>query len=227
MTTLPSAMTGAADDDYDDDYDDGVANDDDGDGAADDDDDDGAADDDDDAAVIDCVDSVPPPTPKLTKRNKKLIPLNNTAFHLYSDGVTYRHQFLTNGRRMCLRYAEKIITAILDNNLNEQQQVLALRTASTHNDIALHFRSAGLIDNKEYDTMKHISSQVRSLVTDTLKTNNKRGRANDDKRFFFNLLFLELRPHHRMIIQAKRMAHRCYLKSNRLAFRYQQEEECL
>ena len=68
--------------------------------------------------------------------------------------------------------------------------MLALRTASTHNDIALHFRSAGLIDNKEYDTMKHISSQVRSLVTDTLKTNNKRGRANDDKRGFFQSLIL-------------------------------------
>ena len=123
----------------------------------------------------------------MTKRKKKLykdklIPLIDTAFHFLEDGVTPRFNSLRTSRRQYSHGVQNIIKAILNPNLNKHQQVLALRKASTHIKLALHFKSAGLIDNKEYETLKHMAGQARSLVKHAMDTNKKKGRANDDKR---------------------------------------------
>ena len=84
----------------------------------------------------------------------------------------------------------KVITVILDTNLNEKQQVLALRKASTHHRERHIFKSAGLIDSREYGLMNYVIDQMKILTQVARRIDNKKGRSNDDKRGMLNSLAL-------------------------------------
>ena len=85
-----------------------------------------------------------------------------------------------------------IIDSIRNSKLNEEQQVLALRTAAVHPELRLHFKSAGLIDVDEYETLKHTTNQMKTLIQKVVETEKKQGRVNDDKRGFIQSIILAI-----------------------------------
>jgi hypothetical protein len=48
--------------------------------------------------------------------------------------------------------------------LTEEQRVYALRKASIHPAIAMYFKSAGLFDIADYETLRHIVDQMRGIL---------------------------------------------------------------
>ena len=103
-----------------------------------------------------------PPHPTLTRRTRvkttELIPLDEKAFCYHKDGRVRGDGKL--GRSTASSKAESravlaIVKVINKDSLNDKQKVQALRKASTHKDSRHIFHSAGLVDVKEYETMKH------------------------------------------------------------------------
>jgi hypothetical protein len=80
------------------------------------------------------------------------------------------------------RAVRRIIDAILNKCLNDKQRVVALRKASVHHEVRRYFMSAGLIDNDEFKTLKHMGERIKGLLQETMKTENPQGRATDEKK---------------------------------------------
>ena len=60
----------------------------------------------------------------------------------------------------------RIINTILNSFINDKQIVVALRESSIHHHVKQYFKSAGLIDSKEYSTLKYLASQkMKKLLT--------------------------------------------------------------
>ena len=78
----------------------------------------------------------------------------------------------------------------LNTNLNKKQQVLALRKFSTHHCARHIFKSVGLTNSREYGSMKYVINQMKSLTQVARRIDNKKVRANDDKRGMLNSLEL-------------------------------------
>ena len=52
-----------------------------------------------------------------------------------------------------------IVNHLTNERLTKEQKILALREASKHPKARLHFKSAGLIDSDELETLRHMISQ--------------------------------------------------------------------
>jgi len=75
-----------------------------------------------------------------------------------------------------------LVKFVNNDKLSNKQKVQALRKASTHHQSRLIFQSAGLIDNKEYDRMKHWFNQIQKMLQESTATDHAQGRAPDHKR---------------------------------------------
>ena len=71
------------------------------------------------------------------------------------------------------RASRRIINGILNKNINDKQRVIALRTASTHPQVWHIFKSAGLIDIQEFETIKYIADQMNKKNVEAQKTEKK------------------------------------------------------
>ena len=137
-------------------------------------------------------------TPLMLGRDRKvrdndLIELNDRAFYFQKDGVTPRGRSHDGKRGNAAiqkesRVVQAIINCILDEKLNEEQQVLALHKAAQHYKLRRIFKSANLIDVKEYSLFRHMIDQTRKLIEVARETNTKQGRPTDDRRLLLLLL---------------------------------------
>ena len=141
-------------------------------------------------------------TPLMLGRNRKvrdndLIELNDRAFYFQKDGVTPRGRSHDGKRGNAAiqkesRVVQAIINCILDEKLNEEQQVLALHKAAQHYKLRRIFKSANLIDVKEYSLFRHMIDQTRKLIEVARETNTKQGRPTDDRRMFVDHLVMAM-----------------------------------
>jgi len=141
---------------------------------------------------------MPPTTPNLTQKTKvnDVIPYEEDCFLFKKDGVT-RRVCGSTGRGSASASSQsravlKITTGILNLNLNKKQQVVALRKASIHPLVRRLFKSAGLIDVNEYETMKYMAKQMERLIKLARQTEKKQGRANDDRRGLVESIVLSI-----------------------------------
>ena len=65
--------------------------------------------------------------------------------------------------------------------MNKLKQVVALLVAAVHPKCRHIFKSTGLIDAEEYDTLKFIVNQMKAMIVEVRKTNHTKGRASDNK----------------------------------------------
>ena len=86
----------------------------------------------------------------------------------------------------------KIINAILNPLINDSQIVVTLRECSIHHLVKHFFKSAGLIDLKEYATLKYLAEQMKKLLKEASRTASRYGRATDAKRRFVNSILLAI-----------------------------------
>ena len=80
----------------------------------------------------------------------------------------------------------------MDEKLNEEQQVLALHKAAQHYKLRRIFKSANLIDVKEYSLFRHMIDQTRKLIEVARETNTKQRRPTDDRRMFVDHLVIAM-----------------------------------
>ena len=71
-----------------------------------------------------------------------------------------------------------------DPLLSDAQKIVVPRVASTSKRLRHYFKSAGLIDAPEYETLKYMVNQMKKLIIKARETEHRFGRANDDKRGF-------------------------------------------
>ena len=140
-----------------------------------------------------------PPLPTLSKdmtqvKANDIIPLDEKAFCYHRDGIIQGTSELSRGSasKKAKNRAVLAATAHLINNpkLSDKQKVYALRKAFTHHLSRRIFHSAGLIDNKRYETMKYFFNQIKKLVQEATATDDRRGRAADDKQALVNAVLL-------------------------------------
>ena len=133
----------------------------------------------------------PPATPILSKKTRRginLIPYNEKAFELKKDGTVCSEK--NNARSAQSRAIKKLGDIIDDPLLSDEQKVVVLRVASTSKRLRHYFKSAGLIDVPEYDTLKYMVNQMKKLITKARETNHRFGCANEDKRGFIQSIVL-------------------------------------
>ena len=136
-----------------------------------------------------------PPTLSKDTRVKvdEVIPLDEQAVCYHRDGRMWGTGELSRGsasKKAKNRAVLAIAHLINSPKLSDKQKVYALRKASTHHLSMRIFHSAGLIDNKRYDAMKHFSKRIKKLVQEATATDDRRGRASDDKRALVNTVLL-------------------------------------
>jgi len=123
-----------------------------------------------------------------------IIKFDEASFNYKKDGLTLRGCG-KSGRGSApitalSRAVIRIVNGILNSNINIKQQVLALRKASLHPLVRCLFKSAGLIDDKQYETMKYMAKQMETLIKLARTTDKKKGRAKNDKRGFVEAILL-------------------------------------
>ena len=138
-----------------------------------------------------------PPPPTLSKytrvKENEIIPLDEQAFCYHRDGRIRGTGELSRGSasKKAENRAVLAIAHLINNpKLSDKQKVYALRKASTHHLCRRIFHSAGLIDGERYEAMKHFFSQIKKLVQEATATDDRRGRASDDKRALVNTVLL-------------------------------------
>ena len=133
-------------------------------------------------------------TRKMQVRNDELVPLNLDAFCYKKDGSLLRGGDKTvrgsAASQQENRQVHKIIDAILNPSVNEEQIVLALRKASTHRYVRRFFKSSGMIDDEENETRKYTMNQMKDIINLATATENSQGRATDDKRSIVQSILL-------------------------------------
>ena len=126
-------------------------------------------------------------------KSDEIIPLDEKAFCYYRDGSIWGTGELTRGsaaKKAKNRAVLDLVHLINNPKLNDKQKVQALRKASTHHQCRRIFHSAGLIDDKRYEAMKHFFNQIKKLVVEATATDDIRGRASDKKRAFVDAVLL-------------------------------------
>ena len=91
-------------------------------------------------------------TRKTKVRDDELIPLNLDAFRYKKDGLLRGGGKTGRGSAASQqesRQVHKIIDAILNPNLTDEQNVRALHKASTHHSVRRFFKSSGMIDDEK------------------------------------------------------------------------------
>ena len=73
-----------------------------------------------------------------------------------------------------------------------EQTVLALREASKHADIRLFFKSAGLTDTDELETLRHIVNQSNKLLQSSLETDANQARVCNERQQIANTMLMAL-----------------------------------
>ena len=140
----------------------------------------------------------PVEVPMLTRHTRvkanQLIPLDKHAFGLKRDftvrkGVDiYGHN--GSATRAKNRAASSMTTSVPNPKLTSHQIVFALREASVHPKARLFFKSAGLIDCKEFDTLKHMVSNCDKFLARALKSGVTKGRVSNEQSKMANALFV-------------------------------------
>ena len=137
-----------------------------------------------------------PPTPMLNRNTRvsdeELIMLNENAFGIRKNGTPRQNGRGSAGIKQLSRAVHNIIESILNLNLTEEQQVYSLRKASTHPRVRKFFKSAGLIDSDEYETLKYLADQMKQILNIATSTEKSKGRANDDKRSVVQSVLLSI-----------------------------------
>ena len=91
------------------------------------------------------------------------------------------------------RSVKEIIKAILNPKLTDEQVVTTIRTVSSDRRCRRYFKSAGLIDVEELEALRQNQKQMYRVLSKVMKTENMRGRPNDDIRSFVRSIFLAIR----------------------------------
>ena len=138
----------------------------------------------------------------LTRKTKvkaiEIIPLDENAFCYKKDGVTVRGTgVMARGSapaKAKSRSVRRLSEAIKSEQklCNDKQIVLSIRTLSTHHSVRHYFRSAGLIDEKDYIELKKMSTQMKNVLEDLNSTEKSRGRASDEKRAARNSIVMSI-----------------------------------
>ena len=92
----------------------------------------------------------------------------------------------TRARQRCVK---QLIERVARNDLIPEQLVFVLRDASVHEDARLHFKSAGLIDPDEFETLKLMMSQADKFLEKVFKTESTKGRVANERREMVNSFF--------------------------------------
>ena len=58
--------------------------------------------------------------------------------------------------------------------LSEEQKVVVLRVASMHPKSRHYFKSVGLVDLEEYETLRYMGEQMKKIVTKARETKPKK-----------------------------------------------------
>ena len=87
------------------------------------------------------------------------------------------------------RSARQLVDEVMRNDLTPEQQASVLRDASVHKDARLHFKSAGLIDPDEFETLKFMMSQADKFLEKVLKTESAKGRVANERKEMVNSFF--------------------------------------
>ena len=135
-------------------------------------------------------------TKDTTIRDEDLIPLDREAFRFKKDGSTRAGNNIHGWNGSATRAKNRAVTSIV-NFLNKlqltpQQKVLALREASTHPQARVLFKSAGLIDCDDVDTLKHMVSQSDKLIGSVMKKELSQGRVSNERQRIVDSLLLSI-----------------------------------
>ena len=130
-----------------------------------------------------------------TRPKGELIPLDRYAFG-FKRNFTIRKRIDIYGphgsaTRAKNRAVSSMISSIINPKLTSHQIVFALREASVHPIARLFFKSAGLIDCEELDTLKHMISNCDKFLGKALKSGGvTKGRVSDEQSEMAHALFL-------------------------------------
>ena len=140
----------------------------------------------------------PVKVPRLVSRRMKiksedLIALDKLAF-THKKNMQIREGQNIHGQdgaatRAKNRCVKQLVDEVVRNDLTPEQQVSALRDASVHKDARLHFKSAGLIDPDEFETLKFMMSQADKFLEKVLKTESAKGRVANERKEMVNSFF--------------------------------------
>ena len=123
-----------------------------------------------------------------------LTPLDKHAFGLKRD-FTMRKGVDIHGRNGSATKAKneavsRMTNGIPNPKLTSHQIVFTLREASVHPKAGLCFKSAGLIDCKEFDTLKRTISNCDKFLARALKSGVTKGRVSNEQSQMANALFV-------------------------------------
>ena len=84
-----------------------------------------------------------------------------------------------------------IVESITDNQLSLEQRVLAISAAAVNSsDLRILLKSAGLVDQKEFNIYKYIFKNMRRVIKLAGETNHSNERTTDDLRSLFQSVIL-------------------------------------
>ena len=149
--------------------------------------------------TVDCFTQTEPiKVPRLVSRRMKiktedLIALDKLAFTFKENMQVRKGQNIhgPNGSatRARQRHVNQLISHIVRKDLTPEQLALVLRDASVHKDARLYFKSAGLIDPDEFETLKFMMSQADKFLEKVLKTESAKGRVANERKEMVNSFF--------------------------------------
>ena len=139
----------------------------------------------------------PPVQPMFTTRRTKvvdgeLIMFEEDAFKYKLDDKTLRSTSSNTQLATQSTAVNKIISIIKSPAINKKQQVVALCVASMHSKVCHIFKSAGLVDQEEYKTLKFMGEQMKKLVQKARETKTLYGRPTEDKVAFVETLIMAM-----------------------------------
>ena len=120
--------------------------------------------------------------------------MEQNAFKFKKNGTTPQltKDDSSAGRAALSRTVKCLNIAINSPSLNDKQRVVALRSVSTHHKSRCFFQSAGLSDVKKEKMLDYVQEQLQNMIAVARRTNDRQGKANDDRRSFVEALVMAI-----------------------------------
>ena len=98
-----------------------------------------------------------------------------------------------------------LVNTIVKNGMSlQQEEALVLQRAVLHPLVRPIVKSAGIVDNNDFMIKNYVLKNTKRAVKQDLKTNAKKGQANDDLRSFVQSVVIPTMPSTEQQVEDKR-----------------------